>query len=307
MLSHKNQTRSRAFYLKYIFFTKRSMRVSNISILLFTSISVTLSVASAHDHDVKQPVEFRVLRGGKHSKRSKSRGGKKGGVPAHAGSEITNMIKVGLSVRGDVPDDGCPETSPAFSEADVYCGVEGKVCNFTNETTFPGGSATTTDECTCNNGKWDCSSMAASGISMTACPIESPMVTNETMCSEDALHPTPCMFEYDSTLPGAVCTTTDECTCTNGTWDCEVSIFCVDADPPWLISCPAESPLLKNETTCDADHQVSPCSFEYDTNSTEGICTSQDECSCNNGSWECTSSIGCVSADPPVVAGGMAP
>jgi hypothetical protein len=153
-----------------------NMRIANICIALFASISATFSAASEFDA-VIQPSEFRVLRGTKkHSaKRNKSHS-KKGGnkllsIPTSGDNKANSNV-------ADVSS--CPEEKP---DTDTLCSIEGQHCIFTFDTTFPGGSSTAMDECTCTTGKWVCeATMASSGIATNGCPAESPLVTKDKIC-----------------------------------------------------------------------------------------------------------------------------
>ncbi|KAI2509167.1 hypothetical protein MHU86_5286 [Fragilaria crotonensis] len=212
------------------------MRIANICIALFTSISATFSAASEFDA-VIQPTEFRVLRGTKkHSaKRNKSHS-KKGG------NKLLSIPTSGDNkANSNVPDvSSCPEEKP---DTDTLCSIEGQLCIFTIDTTFPGGSSTAMDECTCTTGKWICEAiMASSDIAMNACPAESPLVTEDIIC--DTEYPTPCTFEYTTTESSAICTNKDDCMCNGGKWACYPSTSCITTDTSNVVdSCPEDSPL----------------------------------------------------------------
>ncbi|KAI2507698.1 hypothetical protein MHU86_6697 [Fragilaria crotonensis] len=202
----------------------------------------------------------------------------------------------------------CPAESPLVTN-ETTCDAEHQEdpCTFEYSTTSADAICTNTDVCSCTIGTWDCNVRTIGCVSanppfIIACPAESPLVTNETTC--DAEHQEdPCTFEYSTTSADAICTNTDICSCTSGTWDCNVrTIGCVSANPPFIIACPAESPLVTNETTCDAEHQEDPCTFEYSTTSADAICTNTDVCSCSSGAWDCNvTTIECVSANPPSI------
>ncbi|KAI2489654.1 hypothetical protein MHU86_24926 [Fragilaria crotonensis] len=210
----------------------------------------------------------------------------------------------------------CPAESPVVSNVTVCDAAhQEQPCTFKYGSTIPGGICENTDICTCNGttALWNCDSLIGCvsdnppvATFRIACPVESPLVSNTTTC--DAEHQDhPCSFGYPSTIPGGICQTVDICSCnsTTGLWNCDSSIGCVSADPPFIIGCPAESPVVGNVTVCDAAHQEQPCSFKYSSTIPGGICGNTDICTCNNVTalWNCESLIGCVSDNPPFIIG----
>ena len=91
------------------------------------------------------------------------------------------------------------------------------------------------DECTCNSGAWECLISISFVLTETEnryCPLESPLVSNETTCDPEH-YDSLCVFEYSTSSPAAMCTNKDECTCMSGTWDCSPSVDCVlSSNPP---------------------------------------------------------------------------
>jgi hypothetical protein len=161
--------------------------------------------------------------------------------------------------------------------------------------------------CFCDRAVWKCDAIPCSGVTVgmaivQVCPKESPVRrgAQHKACKTEGHG---CSFDYESTFSGTICSNQDRCTCIKGKWECDSTASCVSANPPHIIICPAELPLVTNRTTCDAQHQESPCTYEYPSTIPGGICTNQDGCTCNMGTWECEASISCVSANPPVVEG----
>ena len=124
------------------------------------------------------------------------------------------------------------------------------------------------------------------------CPDESPAILSEIerVCTNEEQK---CSFAYDSTIPGGICQSKDDCTCIDGNWNCSWTIGCVSDNPPYIIACPSESPFASKETTCDDQHQDSPCTFEYSSTIDGSQCEHKDECTCANGEWDCAPTIVC--------------
>jgi hypothetical protein len=74
-------------------------------------------------------------------------------------------------------------------------------------------------------------------------------------------------------------------------------------DPVVIPSCPVVSPLVSNDTVCQASSQSQTCNFQYSSTIPGGVCTNNDKCTCSNDKWVCEAEIGCVSSNPPVVIG----
>ena len=200
----------------------------------------------------------------------------------------------------------CPETSPLVSNITSCDAVA--PCLFVYTSKIPGATCENTDTCTCNGGQWKCDIVVGcvpdEAPFIIGCPEASPALGDASSC--DAAHQeSPCTFKYGSTIPGGICENTDTCSCNSTTslWDCERSIGCVSANPPFIIGCPAESPVVSKVNACDAEHQEQPCAFQYGSTFPGGICQNSDICTCNSTTalWDCQSSIGCVSENPPFI------
>ena len=64
------------------------------------------------------------------------------------------------------------------------------------------------------------------------------------------------------------------------------------------IACPAESPLFTKDMICDIEEVYpTPCTFEYSTTQSNGICTNKDDCICMDGKWACYPSTSCITTD----------
>ena len=198
----------------------------------------------------------------------------------------------------------CPAESPLVTK-DIICDTEYPTpCSFEYTTTESGAICTNKDECMCNSGKWACypsTSCITTDTSndVDSCPEVSPFrIDADVPCdNEDQL----CTYANYTMFPGGSSNAREECTCTSGKWRCEGTA----ASGLAVRICPSESPLVTQNMTCDeADGGLpTPCTFEYNTSSPEAICSNKDECTCNNGTWECYIAVGCVTADPSVVAG----
>ncbi|KAI2503725.1 hypothetical protein MHU86_10706 [Fragilaria crotonensis] len=246
------------------------MRLENISLLLFASLCTAYAKESAYDL-VNQRAEFRELRG--------------------------QLKRKPPKVCKQAPVDG----SPCTKRKTKPCVVGSRVC--------PNIGARPATSCFCDNAAWKCEAIPCPVLTVgttiaaaaTFCPEESPVMRGaHKPCKTEGQA---CSFEYESTFSGTVCNNKDRCACAKKKWECDSTASCVSANPIFIVGCPAESPLVTNVTNCDAEHQESPCSFEYPSTIPGGICTSQDGCTCNSGTWDCTTSFTCVSANPPVVGG----
>jgi hypothetical protein len=200
----------------------------------------------------------------------------------------------------------CPKATPV-SSGNKKCGVKGQKCAFKYTSTIPGGVCENQDDCICKDGAWDCKEnigcVSDNPPFIIGCPETSPAQTKEKAC-DDEHQDDPCSYVYPSTIPGGVCESTDICTCSKGKWECKIKQACVSDNPPFIIACPEISPNVSKELSCDDEHQEDPCTFEYTSTVEGGTCQNKDSCSCLKGNWNCESTIGCVSDNPPSIGNG---
>lgn len=108
-----------------------------------------------------------------------------------------------------------------------------------------------------------------------------------------------CDFESDSSTATAICTTTHQCICQFGSFECgSVTMACVSRDPPSISACPTLEAYQAGTTACPVDGHA--CEYEYKSTTDTAICDNKDSCVCSDSELACTSApVTCVSKNPP--------
>ena len=134
----------------------------------------------------------------------------------------------------------CPKVSPVTSNVTVCEDPSQQLCTYEYGSNITGGVCKNKDDCTCISGKWECLSsigcvdnsppfvVVDPSLPAVPCPEVSPIKSNVTVCEGKEQ----CTFAYDSTIPGGICKSNDDCSCVNNSWSCLSSISCVDNNPP---------------------------------------------------------------------------
>jgi hypothetical protein len=195
------------------------------------------------------------------------------------------------------PNSGCP--SQAYVGSGGSCTAAGATCPGTvsipNE--CGGGGGTTTSQCTCSNGDWQCPVLLTGG-SGVGCPVPDPGCPDPSQVNPGNACSTSPQDSCNSSIPIPSCTGQPEgyvqCNCEQGMWACEE--FGGPACPVEAGVCPDPSQVFDGQgcdtdgTTCQGDPQSCGGTTVYDT------------LQCYAGAWTLVAQTFCDEADAGVDA-----
>jgi hypothetical protein len=186
------------------------------------------------------------------------------------------------------PNPSCPSATVVGSGG--ACNDPGESC--TGTVTLPygcgEGSGTTTTQCTCQDGNWQCPVAFAGGACPATCPDPSQVAPGGTCTTNPSLS---CTSSFSITDCNGQPVGSISCDCPNGEWECEPIGTPVCPVPPEAGTCPPAGQVFVGDgcdtygTTCSGDPQTCGSTTVYDT------------LQCNAGQWTLVAQTFCDEAD----------